>query len=145
MNAAVIDQESQRLLNLGYEGDVVGKLYRAARYYFKTRPPTLERAPRAKNTTAYIALAPQLLQAMDAHIEQCTRDRGHAKPAALYTDFLASCTEDLVALLTSEVARIVEQGQVDAASAALKIKKTYKNRYFRKNLLAKQATVKVLP
>ena len=132
INAAVVDAEAGRLRDLGYCGDVHGKLYRAARYYFKTRPPTLERAPRSRNSTAYIALAPQLLAAMDQHIVVRTRKHVHAKPAVLYTDFLASCSSDLVTLLASEITRIVDQGGVDTDAAASKIKKTYKNRYFRK-------------
>lgn len=131
IHASLIDAETDRLRQLGYDGDVLGKLYRAARYYFKTHPPTLEPATRSKNSTSYIALAPQLLQAMDRHIQSKTRNSAHEKPADLYTDFLASCDAKLVELLTSEVSRIVEQGSVDAHAAAAKVKKTYKNRYFR--------------
>ena len=59
-----------------------------------------------------------------------TRDYAHAKPANLYTDFLASCTPELITLLGQEADRIMEQGFIDAHAAAAKIKKTYKNRYY---------------
>jgi hypothetical protein len=145
VNAAVIDAEVDRLRILGYEGDVPSKIYRAGRYYFKTRPPSLVRAPRSHNSTAYIALAPMLIRSMDAHVVAHTRNCAHSKPAVLYNDFLASCTPEMVALLAQEAERIMEQGMTDAYAAAAKIKKTYKNRYFMRTraVLAQGLAVKV--
>lgn len=127
MYAALIDAEAACLKAQGYDGDTRMKLYRAARYYFKKSPPSLEPQRRA-NRCAYITLAPQLLQAMDAHLRGFVFTKS-VKPAALYTDFLAK-RSDLAPLLTTEIERMHIQGGFDAAKALSKIKKTYKNRYF---------------
>ena len=131
VNASLVDSETTRLAAAGYAGDVPAKMYRAARYYFKSRPPSLTRRPRATNSTPYIALAPGLLAAMDNHISARTRDAHHPKPALLLNDFLASCDASTTQLMTTEVERIVQQGSLDSQRALAKIKKTYKNRYFR--------------
>ena len=127
IHTALIDAEAARLKDQGYDGDTRGKLYRAARYYFKNSPPRLEPQRRA-NRCAYITLAPQLLQAMDAHLRKFVSAES-AKPAALYTDFLAK-RADLAPLLVTEIERMRVQGGFDADKALAKIKKTYKNRYF---------------
>ena len=36
-NKASIDREKQRLINLGYTGDINNKMYKSARYYFKNK------------------------------------------------------------------------------------------------------------
>ena len=36
-NIEVIDRETSYMINMGYEGDVVNKMYKSARYYFKNK------------------------------------------------------------------------------------------------------------
>jgi hypothetical protein len=136
-NEVLIEAETVRLRKMGYDNDVLTKLYRAARYYFKNCPPRLE--PRRRiNRCVYMTLAPQVLQAIDAHLRTFVSPDS-AKPAALYAHFLATNTA-LVPLLATEIERMRMQGGFDDAKALAKIKKTYKNRYF----LMTQATARSL-
>ena len=131
-NRTLLDTEATRLAANGYAGDVDAKVYRSARYYFKSRPPTLERKTRATNSTPYLSIAPQLISSMDGHIAAALRSTQHAKPAELFATFMLNLeAAGLTALLASELARFMEHGGLDATAAERKLKKTYKNRYFR--------------
>ena len=134
-NELLISAESRRLQNLDYSGDVLSKLYRAARYYFKTKPPTL--TPRRRsNSTPYLSLSPVLLQSMDAHIHTNLAKNESQPPAALYSHYIATHT-DLVPLFTTEAERLRDQANLSDEAIASKFKKTYKNRYF---LIARAAS-----
>lgn len=127
-NELLIAGESSRLADLAYTGDVESKLYRAARYYFKTRPPTL--TPRRKsNSTPYISLSPVLIQSMDAHIRASLDISEPQPPATLYSQYVATHT-DLMPLFTAEAERLRVQAGLSDEAILLKFKKTYKNRYF---------------
>ena len=126
-NEELIVTETVRLRALGYDNDVTMKMRRAARYYFKNRPPRLE-PTRRTNRCVYMALAPQVLRAMDAHLRQYV-SADSAKPAALYAHFLAN-NSHLAPLLVEEIERMRTQGGFDDVKSLAKIKKTYKNRYF---------------
>lgn len=127
-NELLIAQESSRLEDLAYSGDVESKLYRAARYYFKTKPPTL--TPRRKsNSTPYISLSPVLIQSMDAHIRAGLGISDSQPPATLYSLYVATHV-DLIPLFTAEAERMRVQAGLSDDAIVMKFKKTYKNRYF---------------
>lgn len=127
-NELLIAREFSRLEDLAYTGDVESKLYRAARYYFKTRPPTL--TPRRKlNSTPYISLSPILIQSMDAHIRVSLGRSDSPAPAVLYSRYIATHT-DLIPLFTAEAERLQVQAGLSDDAIIVKFKKTYKNRYF---------------
>jgi hypothetical protein len=65
-NESIIDEEMRRLLNLGYEGDVLDKMFKSARYYFRKKS-TEKKEPRQRRH--YISVNRDLLDAMDNHIE----------------------------------------------------------------------------
>jgi hypothetical protein len=122
-NGELIQEEMERLENLNYDGDVLDKMFKRARYYFRKKSP---KRPEPKNRRQYLSVQKDLLDAMDKHILKKMKEEDY-KPSDGFTDFC----ESSVNLLQEEVTRlVVEHGISDASLIKEKIKKTYKNRYF---------------
>jgi hypothetical protein len=110
--------EKERLTRQGYKGDVLDKMYKSGRYYFKSKSPTDQIKPRSKKT-ATIKLSKYMLETMDSHIK--LKD-GPAKPADRYDQFCKDHKEIISR----------ERDRLDCPEQELmaKVKKSYKNRYF---------------
>jgi len=121
-NETDISEEVKRLQQLGYEGDVLDKMFKSARYYFRKKS-TEKKAPMKRRE--YIGMNRELLEKMDEHIDAHSEDDDF-KPS---TAFDAFCQET-VDLLKEEVTRLFESGLKESEAIKQKIKKTYKNRYF---------------
>jgi len=123
-NPELIFKESTRLTELGYDGDILHKMFTSARYYFRKKE-TGKKHPRMRCT--YIGIQKELLDAMDNHISlnMNTRENGF-KPSTGFTEF---CKEN-IALLQEEVELLIKFNIVTSDEIKKKIKKTYKNRYF---------------
>jgi endo-alpha-1,4-polygalactosaminidase (GH114 family) len=123
-NQDVIRMETTRLTDIGYDGDVIDKMYKAGRYYFRTKK-TIREPPKTRRN--YISLDPTLIANIDAHISGniCGTDFTPASGFELF-DKRASETIQL------EIGRLVEDDDCNATKEELvaKIKKTYKNRYY---------------
>ena len=129
-NEEIVDSEVSRLKKLQYDGDIMDKMYKSARYYFRKKS-TMKADP--KDRRQYVGVQKQLLFAMDSHIIGSARDP-HYKPSEGFSEFCSSHLE----LLQEEVQRFVEDHKItDSAFIQDKIKKTYKNRYFM--FISKQA------
>ena len=159
-----IEREVNRLTELHYTGDVLDKMFKAGRYYFREKVITHQKAAAAaaaetaetaaetataadtaetataaakeKKIRTYILLEKNIIQAMDTHLSTIIHTPGF-KPADGYQKFCAQHLE----LLRLEMIRLKnEHNTADVALltakiCAEKIKKTYKNRYF---ILTKQ-------
>ena len=121
-NDDIIDGEMRRLLNLGYEGDVLDKMFKSARYYFRKK--SAERIE-PKQRRQYISVTKDLLDAMDRHIENNIYDDNYQPK----TGFITFC-KDNETLLKDTISSIFGQGIKESELIEYKIKKTYKNRYF---------------
>jgi hypothetical protein len=120
-NKELVESEVERLSDLSYDGSIVEKMYKSARYYYRKKG-TEKKEPRQR--TAYIGVQQELLEAMDNHIN--TNINKEFKPSKGFEDF---CKEN-IELLKEEVERLVLCNIKDAGEIKKKIKKTYKNRYF---------------
>jgi hypothetical protein len=121
-NETIIDEEMRRLLNLGYEGDVLDKMFKSARYYFRKKS-TEKKEP--KQRRQYISVNRELLDAMDKHIEENIYNADYQPK----TGFITFC-KDNEKILKETISKIFEQGIKESQVIECKIKKTYKNRYF---------------
>ena len=122
-NREQVSRECDRLKSLDYEGDILDKMFKSARYYFRKKS-TEKKAPAKRRE--YISLQKSVLEKMDQHIETNLSENKNYKPA---TGFTAFCEEN------AEVLRVCmedlhRQNMTDCEEAQNKIKKTYKNRYF---------------
>lgn len=121
-NSSLILQESTRLIDIGYEGDILNKMFISARYYFRKKG-TEKKEPRMRCT--YVGIHKELLDAMDNHISM-NLNQSWYKPSSGFKDF---CKENMD-LLQQEVDLLVKYKIIDPNEIKNKIKKTYKNRYF---------------
>jgi hypothetical protein len=121
VNRHAVDTEAARLRALGYEGDVEDKIYKAGRYYFRGKAATATPNPRCR----YVAASRDVVGAMDLHIAQYVGHDG-LTPARGYDAF---CTDNSD-LLYKEIVRLLREEGLTPDAIRLKIKKTYKNRYF---------------
>ena len=113
--------EIQRLSHNGYEGDILDKMFKSARYYFRKKSSV---KPEVKERREYVSFQKDILILMDQHINLTK-----LKPADGFTDF---CNANMEAL-KKEITYLVEHNIKDAKQIQAKFKKTYKNRYFRLN------------
>ena len=122
-NKTIIDQESNKLKKDGYQGDVLVKMYKSARYYFKNK--TNEKK-QAKKRRQYIGLEPDFRDAIDEHIEEIAM-RQELKPQDGFINFMDNTKY-------SEIIRLeklrLESYDFTKEEINAKFKKTYKNRYF---------------
>ena len=126
-NQDQVEREVQRLQQLDYQGDILDKMFKAGRYYFREKLPTNKKEEKDKNNKKqrdYIVMEPELIQAMDLHLRMKMKTTDF-KPALAYEQF---CNDHLP-LLRKEIGRLVQQ-QIPGEKIAGKLKKTYKNRYF---------------
>jgi len=121
-NDDVVNAEIRRLINLGYQGNIMDKMFKSARYYFRKKS-TEKKAPAERRQ--YIGVQKELLDAMDNHITTKI-NRNDCKPSESFDDF---CKNN-ISVLQEEIAILVKNGITNTAEITEKIKKTYKNRYF---------------
>ena len=158
--AEIMEMEKRRLEENGYMGDIEDKMYKSGRYYFRkkniaaatTPAPVPTPAPAtptpateyrkqteddnlsatpatpatpAKQRKPYITMSKSSIQMMDAHIKQCSTT-ANFKPSSCYDNFYSEKMPS--AEMAAEIGKIIE----DITNEIMdKIKKTYKNRYYR--------------
>lgn len=139
-NVQLLDEETERLHSIGYEGDIKDKMYKAGRYYFKKKitilenktidDPTHDPSDPNKTIRKYITMDKTIIELMDTHINdginECNQTGIKYSPAKGYTNFCNRFNDNLI----REQRRINLEHNVDFDFITNKIKKTYKNRYF---------------
>lgn len=121
-NNELIDVEIRRLKNLGYDGDIIDKMYKSARYYFRKKS-TEKKEPTKRRV--YVGTQKELLESMDQHIITNISSKDF-KPSDGFDDY---CKKN-IDILKGEIDLLCKAGYKDTNEIKLKIKKTYKNRYF---------------
>ena len=122
-NDELISTESRRLLIDGYNGDVIDKMYKSARYYFRTKP-TAKVEP--KKRRKYTACSRDFIDNMDEFITKGYKENKDFKPSEKYSTFCEQNKEDLL----KEKNRIKAEDKLEDNEVLDKIKKLFKNRYF---------------
>ena len=122
-NQELIESEKHRLISLGYEGNILDKMFKSSRYYFRNK--VVEKQKESTKRRKYISVTRELLDSMDQHINN-NRCNADYKPQ---TGFISFCNEN-VDVLRKSISKICEEGTKDPLIIHEKIKKTYKNRYF---------------
>jgi hypothetical protein len=122
-NNEQVTRECNRLKSLDYEGDILDKMFKSARYYFRKKS-TEKKAPAQRRE--YVSMQKSILDEMDRHIAEKLSMNKNYKPA---TGFAAFCEERCDAMCEC-MEDLHKQNMTDCEEARNKIKKTYKNRYF---------------
>jgi len=121
-NDDIVSDEVRRLTNLGYNGNIIDKMFKSARYYFRKKS-TEKKAPIERRD--YIGTKKELLDSMDLHIKSNINENNY-KPSNGFNEFCKSNLD----LLKEEITNLCKNGFSDSNEIKEKIKKTYKNRYF---------------
>lgn len=121
-NSELVELEVRRLTNLGYDGDILDKMFKSARYYFRKKS-TEKKAPTKRRV--YVGSQKDLLEAMDEDIKS-NISSGDFKPSDGFDEF---CKKN-IDILKEQVNILCHAGLRDSNEIKAKIKKTYKNRYF---------------
>jgi len=121
-NDNIVNEEVRRLTNLGYDGDILDKMFKSARYYFRKKS-TEKKAPAERRN--YISVQKDLLDAMDEHINSKLKEDDY-KPSDGFDEFC----KKYIDVLKEEVNMLCRNGFTNSEEIKRKIKKTYKNRYF---------------
>lgn len=121
-NDDIVNNEVRRLTNLGYDGDIIDKMFKSARYYFRKKS-TEKKTPLDRRE--YVGIRKEMLYIMDNHIKSKINDINY-KPSDSFNEF---CKNNLN-ILKEEILILCNYGFTDSNEIKQKIKKTYKNRYF---------------
>ena len=127
-NAELLERETRRLSDMGYEGSVSQKIYKSARHYHRLRS---QDRPEPRQRRKYVALPREVLDLMDGHITEVAFPET-LRPAEAYLDFQRTESgKGGRSPLPGACAWLCETHNYTAQSAEQKVKKTYKNRYFK--------------
>jgi hypothetical protein len=121
-NNELIQTEIIRLQDLGYNGNIITKMYKSARYYFKNKNNENNVSP--KKRRQYISTNKIFLQEIDKHIQHNIMNNDY-KPKTGFIDFCQN-NPNIVKEFLNEC---INQDITDVEIIKNKIKKTYKNRY----------------
>ena len=123
-NTDIVNKEINRLSILKYHGNILDKMFKSARYYFRKKT-TIEKPQ--KERCQYISVQKELLSAMDQHIIKNIEIKEESlKPSDGFYDFC----ENNRGVLQDELSCLIKLNITDLEVIQNKIKKTYKNRYF---------------
>ena len=139
-----IKEEEERLKKCGYEGDVKTKMFTSIKYYYMKKNKTnktnkKDTKEKTEKRKKYISLSPFMLEIIDNHIMKEINHNMNVnsgiiniEPSAAYLNF---CKENQLQIV--EEIKILKE-QMDQTEIAIKLKKTYKNRYQNKKTVLLQ-------
>jgi hypothetical protein len=117
-NTDAIEAESRRLVELDYTGDILDKMFKSARYYFRKKN-VVKAEP--KERKCYVTVEKKMLDAMNRYITEHSDE----KPSESFVCFCENHKDEL----REEVSHLLKN-KMEKDEIINKIKKTYKNRYF---------------
>jgi len=122
-NDTIVNDEVLYLKSAGYDGDILQKMYKSGRYYFRKKTLVSDHEP--KQRRKYISIDKDIIELMDRNILRQVESSLIFKPAISYEKFCL----DHSSVIEDETLRLMEL-ELNKYDIANKFKKTYKNRYF---------------
>ena len=122
-NDDIVSQEVRRVTNLGYNGNIITKMFKSARYYFRKKNTEKKQPIERRN---YVGVQKEILDSMDKHIETNIKNNSKYKPADAFHSYCNEHTD----VIKVEIKNLLKLGLNNPNEIKNKIKKTYKNRYF---------------
>ena len=122
LNDDEIIREERRLKEAGYDGDVIKKMYKSGRYYYRTKSSEKTQPNKRRE---YITLSKEFIDAINNHIKMHNQDKS-LKPAVGFEEF---CKSHIIEL-ASEIKIIQSNATLTGEDITEKFKKAYKNQYF---------------
>ena len=119
-NNEFVENESIRLRQLGYNGNVLDKMYKSGRYYFRNKTPKKE----PKQRRVYISIDSDIIESMDIYLLHAVSQENF-KPSTNF-EIYKHINEELIKVETERFT-IMGLNKTDIEN---KLKKTFKNRHF---------------
>lgn len=124
INNIAICMEERRLVNLGYVGDFVKKIYKSARYYYKNKPLSSTKYTR-KTNVSYIPRNPEFYAVVENYILKY-----NMKQSCLYNQFIHEIDPIIVSEISKEFKRL-QTFQLNDEECFKKVKKSFNNIYYK--------------
>lgn len=124
-NSAMCDEEVECLQSSGYKGDVIDKMFKSARYYFRKKD---ENKQEEKPRKQYVSLSPKFLEQIDIFIMGLLQNSPASvsptsvSPASAYENFCINKKD----ILYEQIKYLVG---MESSKICLKLKTTFKNRF----------------
>ena len=119
-NNDFVENESNRLRQLGYDGNIIDKMYKSGRYYFRNKTPKKE----PKQRRIYISIDSEIIESMDTYLLYAVSQENF-KPSTNF-EIYKHINEELIKVETERFT-IMGLNKTDIEN---KLKKTFKNRHF---------------
>lgn len=133
-----LEDEKSRLIKMGMTNDVMSRLYKSSRYYYRKKPNNTNVIP--KERKKYVGFPVEVLRKMDAQIireingsiDMNENDKIISKftPANSFELYLKENPESINDLLTG-TGENAEERRIEITMATNRLKKTYKNRFYK--------------
>jgi hypothetical protein len=120
LNKDLVKQEELLLKNLGYIGDINDKIFKSARYYFNNK--SFDK--KAKKRKKYTKFNKSFLKMMDQHI--VCDIKNNLKPEIAFKKFVENPLN--IRFINNEFDNL--SSEIEKFDINLKLKKTFKNRYY---------------
>jgi hypothetical protein len=135
----LIEMEKQQFINNSYEGDIMDKIFKSARYYFRKKKENVKEEKRETNEKEeFTGLSKKMIQLMNDHINMIiiknidqTKNISKINPSKAYTDF---CNTHVIEI-TDEIFILKDKILLRAEEINLKFKKSYKNKFYKIRIL----------
>lgn len=144
-----LEDEKSRLIKLGMNEDVMSRLYKSSRYYYRKKVNNPNVVP--KERKKYEGFPTEVLRKMDAQIireingkiDMTENDKiiSRFTPADSFELYLKENPESVNNLL-SETIESAEARRIETTAAVNRLKKTYKNRFYKIKVEIENANTK---
>ena len=135
----LIEIEKQNILNNGYEGDIMDKIFKSTRYYFRKKKENENKEKNENNEKEeFTGLSKKMIQLMNDHINMIIRENideikkiSKINPSKAYTDFCNTHVREI----TDEIFILKDKMILKAEEINIKFKKSYKNKFYKIRIL----------
>jgi len=122
-NNDIINREKYRLEELGYDGDIIRKMFVSVRYYFRKKS-NITKEPKTRQK--YVKFDRDFLELIDTHISDCLEVDECYKPSNSYEEFIETYKTTHI---VEQLIRTKREYDLTTEEVADKLKKTFKNRF----------------
>jgi hypothetical protein len=134
----IINEEIKRLTNIGFVGDVLDKMFKSTRYYYRNKSNTNDESTDKKPRKKYETLPIHFLETIDEHIHKQIKLHSNQNldeetkistisPAESFNLYLLENKSELLQQLKDSL-EIIKKSDIE--DMIRKYKKTYKNRFY---------------
>jgi len=128
--ATMLEQEIWELNDKGYKGNIIDKMFKSSRYYYRNKD-TLDKAAETLERREYSRFSKPFLKAIDDYINSAIEnDIRKVPPAKRFDDFCLNNQEIIGQEIQHMKQTTNHQTNLNVNETVQKIKKTFKNREY---------------